>query len=414
MIVLVGESVVEGVLKAPPSKSVTHRALVCSSLAGGGSEVISPLVCDDTEATLEALQALGASFRVEGERLSVEGCKLRAPGREIYCRSSGTTLRFMTAVSSLADGECKLTGSSGLMRRPIEPLLDALRQLGVECRLEGAAVFVKGRPKGGEARVRGEISSQFISALLLIAPLCERETVIACDKISSKPYVSLTLDVQRRFGVEISWTDIFEVEPQRYRPATFTVEGDWSSAANILVAAALCGKVTVEGLRLESVQADKRIVDILKAMEAKVTVEEDKVTVEKSNLEAIEFDVTDCPDLFPPLCVLCAQARGTSTIYGVERLKFKESDRVKVMVENLRKMGVRVELGENLLKISGTKVSGATINPYNDHRIAMALATLALTAEGGTRIMDGECVGKSFPQFWSALKGLGAEVRVVG
>ena len=413
MMVLVKKSSINGVTKAPPSKSVTHRALVCSSIADGKSEIITPLLCDDTKTTLEALEMLGTNFTFRGDGIIVEGGTLRAPEREIYCRSSGTTLRFMTAVSSLVGKECKLTGSSSLMRRPIKPLLDALEQLGVECRLDNMIISVKGKPKGGEVKVYGEISSQFISAILLIAPSCENRTLILCEKPSSKPYIRLTLEVQKKFGVKISGENTFEVHQQKYRPTIFKVEGDWSSAANILAAAALCGKVTVEGLNLESLQADKRILDILKMMNAKVNIGEDKVVVEKSDLEAIEFDVTDCPDLFPLACILGAQAKGVSIVRGIGRLRFKESNRVDAMIENLKKMGVRTDLGENSLKVYGTKPSGATIDPYNDHRIAMAFATLALVAEGETRILDGECVNKSFPEFWDVMKGLGANVKVI-
>ncbi|MBC7090925.1 MAG: 3-phosphoshikimate 1-carboxyvinyltransferase, partial [Nitrososphaeria archaeon] len=314
MIVLVKRSCVDGVVKAPPSKSVTHRALACSSLADGKSELITPLLCDDTKATLEALKMLGTKFSFKSDKIIVEGGRLKAPEREIYCRSSGTTLRFMTAVCSLVGSECKLTGNSNLMRRPIEPLLAALRQLGVECRLDDMIISVKGKPKGGEVKVYGEISSQFISAILLIAPSCEKRTLIFCEKPSSKPYIWLTLEVQRKFGIKISGENMFEVHPQNYRPTIFKVEGDWSSAANILAAGALCGKAAVEGLNIESVQADKTIVEILKMMNTKVNVGGEKVVVEKSDLEAIEFDVTDCPDLFPLACILAAQAKGASIV----------------------------------------------------------------------------------------------------
>ncbi|MGB9727114.1 MAG: 3-phosphoshikimate 1-carboxyvinyltransferase [Nitrososphaeria archaeon] len=413
MMVLVKKSCIDGAVRAPPSKSLTHRALVCSSLADGKSELVTPLLCDDTKATLEALETLGTKFSFKRDKVIVEGGQLKAPEREIFCRNSGTTLRFMTAVCSLVGSECKLTGSSSLMRRPIEPLLAALRQLGVDCRLDDMIVSVKGKPKGGEVKVYGEISSQFISAILLIAPLCEKKTLILCEKPSSKPYIRLTLEVQRKFGVKISGENMFEVQQQKYKPTMFKVEGDWSSAANILAAAALCGKAAVEELNLESVQADKRIIDMLKMMNVKVNVGGEKVVVEKSDLEAIEFDVTDCPDLFPIACILAAQAKGASIVHGIGRLRFKESNRVDVMIENLKKMGVRTELGEDSLKVYGSKPLGATINPYNDHRIAMAFTVLALVAEGETRILDGECVNKSFPEFWDAMKGLGANIKVI-
>ncbi len=411
---LIGKGEVSGSLKAPPSKSVTHRALVCSSLAEGKSLIISPLLCDDTEATIEALQLLGINMLKEEDKIFVEGNILKKPEREIFCRNSGTTLRFITAVASLVGEECKITGSSSLMQRPIEPLLEALRSLGVKCQKIGDTISVKGKPVGGEVKIEGNISSQFISALLLISPMIEKNVSIRCDNIESKPYVNLTVDIQRKFGVKVSWANGFEMFPQKYVPTKFEVEGDWSSASNILVAGALCGKVEVEGLNLESMQADRKIVEVLKAMGAKVWANGNMVMVEKSSLEPIEFDISDCPDLFPPLCVLCSQAKGKSIIYGVKRLKFKESNRVYVMKENLERMGIRSEVGENFFKIFGSKAYGAKIDPANDHRIAMALATLALVAEGETTMLSAECVRKSFPEFWKVMIGLGANVKVIG
>ncbi len=411
--VVIKKSEIGGVLRAPSSKSVTHRALVCASLAYGKSRITSPLLCDDTEATIDALQLLGISIVKKENEIFVEGNVLKKPEREIFCRNSGTTLRFITALASLVGEECKITGNNSLMQRPIEPLLEALRKLGVECKKNGDTIFVKGKPLGGEVDIEGNVSSQFISALLLISPMIGEKVMIKCKNLESKPYVYLTLDIQKKFGVEILWSNVFEIFPQNYRPTKFEVEGDWSTVSNILVAGALCGKLSVEGLNLDSLQADKKIVEALKIMGAKIYVGKNKVTVEKSSLAPIEFDISDCPDLFPPLCILCSQANGTSIIYGTRRLKFKESDRLYVMKKNLEKMGVRCEVGENFFKIFGSKAFGTKVNPCDDHRIAMALATLALVAEGETTILNGECVNKSFPEFWNIMGRLGANIRVI-
>lgn len=411
--VAVKKSEIGGVVRVPSSKSVTHRALVCASLADGKSHITSPLLCDDTEATIDALQLLGINIVKEENEIFVEGNVLKKPEREIFCRNSGTTLRFITALASLVGEECKITGSNSLMHRPIEPLLEALRKLGVKCKKSGDIIFVKGKPSGGELDIEGNLSSQFISAILLISPTIGERIIVKCKNLESKPYIHLTLDVQRKFGVRVLLSNVFEILPQNYRPTKFEVEGDWSAASNILAAGALCGKVSVEGLNLNSLQADKKIIEALKAMGAKIWVGENKVTVEKSSLEPIEFDISDCPDLFLPLCILCSQANGTSVIYGVRRLKFKESDRLHVMKRNLEKMGIRSEVGENFFKIFGSKAFGAKVNPCNDHRVAMALATLALVAEGETTILNGECVNKSFPEFWNIMSRLGANIRVI-
>jgi len=415
VLAVVKRSIIEGFFRVPPSKSITHRALVCAGLAKGRSIISSPLICDDTLATIEALRRLGVKIRLTGDKIVVDGGKLKPPKREIFCRSSGTTLRFMTALCSLVGDECRLTGNKSLMGRPMEPLLEALRQLGVECRIEGLTISVRGKPRGGEVNVRGDISSQFISALLLISPQIERETVISSQtKIHSQPYISLTMDVQSKFGAEVKRVGeaSFKVLPRQYTPATFEVEGDWSSASYILTAAALAGKVVVEGLNPGSLQADMVIVNLLEEMGATVKREGESMTVVKSPLKPIEFDVSDCPDLFPALSILCSQADGSSLITGIERLVLKESNRVEAMETCLKKMKIKVEREKDAIRIVGSKAYGSKIYPYNDHRIAMACSILGLIAEGQTTIENAECVSKSFPEFWNVMKSLKADVKV--
>lgn len=414
--VLVRKSEIKGNFRAPPSKSVTHRALVCSGLAEGRSLLLSPLFCDDTLATMDGLKRLGVIFNIRKGRLIVDGGKLKKPEKEIFCGASGTTLRFMTAVCSLVGEECKLTGDENLMRRPMEPLLDTLRYLGVECYQKDMMIFVKGKPKGGEVNIKSNVSSQFISALLLISPIIEKEVFInSLIKVQSEPYIFLTLDVQKKFGVDVKnfGNKRFEVLPQKYIPSTFKIEGDWSSASYILTAGAVSGEVTVYGLNLKSLQADKALIDVMKIMGIKVEIYDDLITVRKSSLKSIKFDVSDCPDLFLPLCVLCAQADGMSEITGINRLKFKESDRVEAMRRCLKKMHVKTEIEDNVFKIFGSKISGATIDPYDDHRIAMASTILSLTAEGKTIITNAECVNKSFPTFWNVINSLNVNMEVI-
>ena len=414
--VSVRRSEIEGNFEAPPSKSVTHRALICSGLAEGRSVLLSPLVCDDTLATIDGLRRLGIMLDIKEDEMIVVGGKLKRPEKEIFCGASGTTLRFMTAVCSLVGEECELTGDKNLMERPMKPLLDALKHLGVECYQKNAMISVKGKPKGGEVDIRNDVSSQFISALLLISPLIEQGVVISSlTEVRSEPYVFLTLNVLKKFGINVkSYENVrFEVLPQKYRQTTFKVEGDWSSASYILVAGAVSGKVTVNGLDPKSLQADRTIIDVMEMMGVKVETDEGSITVRKSSLKPIEYDVSDCPDLFLPLCVLCSQANGGSKITGIDRLKFKESDRVEVMKRCLERMHVRTEIGGGSFKIFGSKTVGATIDPYGDHRIAMASAILGLTAEGQTTITDAECVSKSFPDFWDAMNGLNINMQVI-
>lgn len=419
MDIVVRKGFVEGVTAAPPSKSYTHRALFCSSLALGESIVESPLWSKDTEATKNALERLGVEADTKPDHWVIKSKGFRASSSEVFCQESGTTIRFATAVSSLVSGETKLTGALSLMRRPIEPLLNCLRQLGVDCSSSNGypPITVKGRGRvtGGDVSIRGDISSQFISAVLLIAPYVDKTlTLKLSTPLESKPYVSMTIETQRRYGVDVyagEGMHSFIIERQLYKPSRFRVEGDWSSSAYLLTAGALAGRVTVKGLRLDSIQADRKILEILKEMGAKTREAGGEVTVEKSKIEGIEADLSNSPDLFPIVAVLCSAADDLSRLKGLHRLRFKESDRLTGMIEGLRKMGVRVSVRDGEVEIIGGKTHGCIINPENDHRIAMAFAILGLVAEGETRILDSECVNKSFPGFWSVLESLGASIR---
>jgi 3-phosphoshikimate 1-carboxyvinyltransferase len=410
---------IKGRLVAPPSKSLTHRALVCSALVTGKSKIRYPLVSEDTLATLRVLSSLGVDTYFNDDYWEVSGGDLKRPKSTLFCGESGTTLRFTTALCSLVDGECGLTGGSSLIKRPIEPLLEGLRQLGVDCGstngLPPVTVRGKGRIMGGDVAIRGDISSQFVSALLLITPLGDSKTTLRLTtSLESKPYVSLTMDVQREFGVEVQASDdmrAFQVEKQNYRPTEIEVEGDWSSSSYLLAAGALNGEVTVFNLNTDSLQADLKIVDILDAMGAEIRLREKSITTRKKGLNGIETDLRDFPDLFPVIASLCASASGRSVLRGLGRLRYKESDRVKVMIEGLRKMGVKVRLEGNSLVVEGGKLRGCVIDPHNDHRIAMAFALLGLVAEDETTVLDAECVAKSYPDFWDDLEYIGANVR---
>jgi 3-phosphoshikimate 1-carboxyvinyltransferase len=415
MEIIIKRSEVKGKVEAPPSKSYTHRALICSSLANGKSKIIFPLNCDDTKVTFEALQKLGVEIKKRKNFWEIAGGNLKEPKGEIFCKDSGTSLRFMTAVCSLIPAECKLRGNPRLLKRPIEPLLKALRMLGVSCSLENGFISIKGPLKGGEATIPGNVSSQFISALLLVSPLAEKEVKIRLTTpLESKPYVLMTLETQKRFGVKVSASkDLrkFSIGKQNYEARNYKIESDWSAASFLLAAGALAGKVAVSNLNLKSLQADKKILDILKKMGAEVKIGRNTI-VEKSQLHAINVDLADCPDLFPVVSILCATANGKSEISGIGRLKFKESDRILAMKEGLEKMGVRIRKKGGKIVIEGReKINGARIDPKNDHRIAMAFGTLGLISEGETTIENAECVSKSFPNFWSVLKKIGGAIN---
>ncbi len=418
MIVRIQKSKVLGKIKTPSSKSYTHRALILSALAKGKSKLISPLTSDDTEATINCLKTLGIKIKKRKSFWEIKGGNFSSPKGNLFCRQSGTTLRFLTAISALVNGRCVLTGEKSLLKRPIGPLVKALRKLGVKCQSRGEfpPVIVENNFLGGKTKLAGNISSQFVSALLLIAPLAKKEVEIELTTpLESKPYVLMTIEAQKKFGVKINYSKNlrkFSIKRQKYRPTQYSVEGDWSSAAPFLVAGAITGRVEVENLNLKSLQADREILNILKKAGVKTKIKKNSVITEKSELRPIRVSVKDCPDLFPIICALSIAAKGKSEISGIQRLRIKESDRLEQMQQGLVKTGIKTYLKGNRFYIEGGGPQGAVIDSA-DHRIAMAFAVLGLVARGKTIIKNAECVSKSFPQFFEVLKNLIQKKNIV-
>jgi 3-phosphoshikimate 1-carboxyvinyltransferase len=438
MRVTVDKSKVSGRVRVPPSKSQTIRGLMCAALARGESEIIDPLICEDTDAAVRVLRQVGIRIQQEPGRWRVTGGIFQAPSADLFCGESATTLRFMTAVCSLVPGTCRLVGGPSLSGRPVKSLTEALRMLGVKCSIEGKTtppvVVEGGTLQGGLTELPGNISSQFVSALLLVAPFAEKEVSIQlATELTSRHYVLMTLKCLKKFGINVGARfDKFVVARQRYQPARFEVEGDWSSASYLLALGAISGAVEAENLSTTSLQGDRVVLDLLRRMGARVRVAGDTVAVSKSALKAIPADFDDCIDLLPTMAVLAAVADGTSEFTGIGRARIKESNRVAAVRERLEKMGVPVVEGGGRLTITGlatrrqtadgeneeSKPGGAagavappaiTIDSVGDHRIAMAFGVLG-TAVGGLTIDGAECVAKTFPQFWEMLRGVGAKV----
>ena len=415
----INKSKIAGKVVAPSSKSYTIRGLVCAALARGESEIISPLGSDDTEAAIEVLNKIGVRVLQGKNSWQVSSGNFSEPPSDLFCRESAATLRFMTAISALVPGKCRLTAKPSLARRPIDPLLQALKQLGVDCyQDEKASVVVKsGQLKGGVTELPGNISSQFISALLLISPFADDGARIRLTTpMESQPFVLMTLEYLEKFGIEVeSSPDLreFETLRQTYQPAKFRVEGDWSSASYLLALGAVSGEIEVENLNAESLQGDRVILDFLKDIGASVTVGKNSITVGRSRLKALRANLTDCIDLLPTVAVLAAVADGVSEFTGIERARLKESDRVSAVKEGLERMGIQVSEGKNKLSITGSTPQGAVIDSKGDHRIAMAFSLLGLSGNG-TVIEDAECVAKTYPEFWDTLKSAGGEVKING
>ena len=414
------KSEIKGKVRVPSSKSYTIRGLMCAALAKGESEVINPLTSDDTDAAMNVLREVGVRINRKGDLWQVVGGDFHETDADLFCGESATTLRFMTAICSLIPGKCRLTSAPSLSKRPIKPLLQALGQLDVDCvyRQEDSSVVVEGgRLEGGTVELPGDISSQFVSALLFISPFAEKGmTIKLSTPLESKPYVLMTQECLQRFGVEVKASEVFrefEVLKQTYKPAKYRVEGDWSSASCLLALGAVCGEVEVENLNPEGSQGDKVILDFLRDMGAWVEVEENSVVVWKSRLNAIRADLSDCIDLLPTMAVLAAVADGESEFTGIDRARLKESNRVSALREGLERMGIKVGEERDKLTVAGAMPKGSVIDTKGDHRIAMAFSILG-SAVGETIIDGAECVSKTFPQFWDILQSIGGKVEING
>jgi 3-phosphoshikimate 1-carboxyvinyltransferase len=419
-------SSVTGEVTAPPSKSYTHRAVILASLATGESLIKDPLLSDDTLYTVNACRSLGADIELKGNRLKINGTggKIRvAPSRDrIFAGNSGSTIRMVAPLAALSQTKVVLDGDSRLRQRPVGDLLSALKSLGVSIRSLGTngcppIEIQGGKLSGGEITVSGGISSQHISALLMVAPYTENGLRIKITEgFRSRPYIDITLDVMRDFGVEAVNKDYKEFlvkGGQIYKGKRYHIEGDYSSAAYFLAAGAIGGQpVTVKNLKTNSAQGDKYLLNILSLIGCTVERQKEQVTVfRRDELKGVTIDMGDYPDLVQTVAVVAAYARGKTEITNIGHLKFKESDRLSNTAAELAKMGIRVDVTDNTIVIYGGKPRGAEIEAHNDHRMAMSLAIAALFAGGNSIINGAEAVSKSYPRFFNDLASLRAKIE---
>ena len=396
-----------GAVTAPPSKSHTHRAIIIASLACGTSSIENPLRSGDCSATIDACRKLGAVVEMGGAlRITGVDGKPRTPASVIDVRNSGTTIRFMTAVSALCDGVTTLTGDSSIRARPIGPLLRSITDLGAKRAqsINGNGcppVSVSGKMKGGRTVIDGS-SSQFVSGLLVSCPLAGADSVIEAREQNSRPYLRMTLEHLERAGAMVRHRELreFHIEgAQSYEPINYKVPGDHSSAAFILAAAHITGsKIEVLGLDENDSQGDRAITDIIKEMRS-------------GNRR--EIDLRDTPDLLPVSAVLGCHAEGTTVLKNVRHARDKESDRISALCTELKKMGADLEERPDGLVIHGSLLRGAELDGHGDHRMVMALAVAALDAQGRTIINDADTISISYPRFVEDLVHLGANMRVV-
>ncbi|MDR0460018.1 MAG: 3-phosphoshikimate 1-carboxyvinyltransferase [Nitrososphaerota archaeon] len=415
----------QGVLTAPASKSYTQRMLIAAALSEGAGKIVDPLLSEDTLATLRAVTAFGAQVCQTKDCWAVQGVnQVKAADGLVDVGESGATLRFMIPIAALAVGQSTFLVSRSLERRPIEPLFSSLRMLGVNVypkQVEnGQVIVVEGKGlAGGRTSLPGDVSSQFVSGLMFACPKAMLDTEIhVTTLLESIDYVKMTQKVlaQHQINVQIreNYRRIRVLGGQSFKPVDCKVSGDFSSAAFLLAAAAITNsKMLINNLDYQTVQGDKAILDLLKQMGVNMKIKEHSVEVQGVDdlLQAIDIDATNIPDLVPICAVLACYAQGESKIFNAQRLRFKESDRLATVCEELTKMGALISMEESGLTIKGPcKLYGATINPHNDHRIAMSCTVAALRAEGETVVENADCIRKSYPLFYSDLSNIGAEI----
>lgn len=426
---------IEGTVKAPPSKSYSHRAVILASLAEGTSKIHDLLFSEDVLSSIRACKALGARIARKDGYLEVIGSSRlhnSNPGK-INLENSGTTLRLMTSIAALADNETTLTGDASLRTRPMGPLLEALKPLGVKTHSNygNAPITIEPGYKGGSTNISGSISSQYISSIIISAPLSKQGVNLTVfPEFKSKPYVDMTLDIMEKFGVKIKENSItkhedcgksmkdcefvhYEIESQPYSPAEYTVEGDYSSASYLLAAVAIAGgSITVENLFKDSKQGDKVILDILEQMGAEVIRNDSSVEIRSDgNLNGIDVNLSNTPDLLITVAVLAAMAEGTTNITGVKHARIKETDRIDTTCRELEKLGCKLEEFEDGMTIHGG-IHGGTVDSHADHRLAMAFSLVNLKYP--VTVTNGEVFDVSFPNFIESMAKIGLSLELVG
>lgn len=403
-------SALSGTAEAPASKSVAHRMLICAALAKKPSTIKINKTSEDIEATASCLKSLGVTIEKNGELWTVTPPDSYPDEATLDCGESGSTLRFMLPVVSALGVTATLTGHGRLPSRPIAPLLDEMKSHGVDCG-DGFPVKISGKLTGGKYKIAGNISSQFITGLLLALPLCDGESEIeVIPPVESKPYIDITTSVLADFGVAVEENgNIYTVPHQIPCSGDFTAEGDWSNAAFLLALG-----VKVSGLDLNSVQGDKKILDVLTAFGAEINEENGTLQADLSSLHSTDVDASHIPDLVPVISALAATADGETRIYNASRLRLKESDRIETTVSMVNSLGGEAYPTDDGLIIKGKQqLSGGTVDGCGDHRIVMSSAVAALRCKNPVIITGAQAVNKSYPEFFNEYNSLGGDANVL-
>lgn len=408
-----------GTVNVPPSKSDVHRAIICAAMANGVSRISPVALSNDIKATIGCIKALGADAVLENNVLTVDGTNMYKNKTALLdCGESGSTLRFFIPIAAVGNINATFVGKGKLPQRPIGIFTEALPKAGTVCKTEGGLPLeIKGQLKSGIFEIPGNVSSQFITGLLLALPILEGDSeIVLTSPLESVGYIAMTIRTMKQFGVNIDTTENgWHIKGgQTYKSCNYTTDGDWSQAAFFMVLGAIGGKVTIKGVAKDSTQGDKKCAEILAEFGAKVTQRDNEVTVEKGDLKAITIDASQIPDLVPVLSVCAAFAEGTTKIINAERLRIKECDRLKATAELLNNLGGKVKELSDGLEITGvSSLKGGNVNGYNDHRIVMSAAVCAARSDEDITATFAMSINKSYPDFYIDYNSIGGKANVL-
>lgn len=419
MIVTVSPSRLSGTVTAAASKSSMQRACAAALLQRGTTILHNPGKSNDDLAAIDVITKLGAAVTTAANGdMSIESEGIKPKNNEVNCGESGLGIRMFTPIAALSSEAITLNGTGSLLTRPMDFFDETLPQLGVKVVSQHGRLplRIQGPLVPANIEVDGSLSSQFLTGLLMAYGAAgAKDVTITVKDLKSKPYIDLTLQVMKHFGWEVRHENyerfIFPGDSLRSHRNEYTVEGDWSGAAFLLVAGAVAGPITVKGLDISSTQADKAVLQALMDCGCSISVQDEQIEIGPLPLKAFHFNANDCPDLFPPLVALAANCEGTTVIEGVNRLTHKESNRALTLQQEFGKLGIEINLQDDLMLIKGGNgIKGAVTHSHHDHRIAMAAAVAALTASGDVVIEEAEAINKSYPDFYRHLQLLGGKV----
>ena len=414
----VDKAKISGKIVCPSNKSYTHRAVFLASLTKGESTIENILHSADTKATIEACKKFGAKINENGNNLVINSDS-SIHASTIDAANSGTTIRIATAIASLADGKSTLSGDASLNQRPMKPLLDALESIGAKCSSNDGKppVEVSGIIKGGELSILGNISSQFVSALMIAAPLSQNGIILNIEgDLVSKPYLDATISIMKKFGVDVK-TEIpykkYSINNQTYNSSSVTIPSDFSSLALLLSASVLIGdNLQIEATLSDLPQGDEYFIEILKKLGADVDINGNIITVKSpEKLDGGKFDLSNTPDLLPPLSILTLKTTNPIEIFNVKHARYKETDRIAILARELQKLGIKVEEKEDgLILHSSDELNGANLNSENDHRLFMTFCIAGMYV-GNCIVSDAESVNVSYPNFIDDVNAIGGKIK---